>query len=656
MNFEIIKTDSSFRKKLCSILALVMVFVCIQPCMNTFAASTGNNVTNSNVTSGNVTNGNVGADVLVYELNSDGTSYSITECERSAKGALIIPGTYKNLPVTTIKVEAFYDCKNLTSVTIPESITEIGLYAFDDCTNLKSVCINDIVSWCNINFKSRTSNPLYYAKNLYIKGELATDIVIPENIESIKNYAFCNCESIKCVTIADTIESVGKDAFSNCINLQTVVLGNGVKSLGESAFDGCKKLESVTMPDNLTSIDGWAFAGCESLTSITIPASVMSIGKVAFSNCNNLSSVSIEDLSAWCNIDFGEHSSSNPLFFADAFFVDGKFTTDVIVPDGVTQIKNLCFTSRCITSITLPYSVTSVAENAFYDCSKLAAINVDENNDYYSSDDGVLFNKTKTALIKFPEAKTTAEYIIPDSVETIGKEAFYKCENLINLTIPDSVTSIGGRAFQECLNLTAVSIGNNVETIGEWAFQNCLKLTSLDFGGSVKNIRDRVFFKCISLTSLKLPDSVTNIGEGAFAYCEQLKTIEFGENIETVEENAFIGCNSLEYAIFAQTAINDISKYFSIMETKITTNSSVFIGTGDEVTIDDYGVITGFTCVVKNDVNGDGVCDVLDCAQVARASGGFETLEGAYAMAADSNSDDIINISDYQTVVNKAIS
>ena len=170
--------------------------------------------------------------------------------------------------VTKIGDYVFYWCDSLRSITIPDSVTSIGDYAFQYCTLLKSVYISDIAEWCRIDFVSSRSNPLYYAHNLYLNGELVTNLVIPDGVTSIKDYAFYNCTSLESITI-----------------------GNGVTTIGGYAFYDCDSLTSLTIPDSVTTIGGYAFYDCDSLTSVTIPDSVTEIGDKAFRSCINLREV-----------------------------------------------------------------------------------------------------------------------------------------------------------------------------------------------------------------------------------------------------------------------------------------------------------------------------------------------------------------------------
>ena len=195
--------------------------------------------------------------------------------------------------VTTIGDYAFYNCDGLTSITIPNSVTSIGYSAFSRCSGLEEVHISDLSAWCNIDFDNYDSNPLYYAHNLYLNGELVTELVIPNGVTEIKNYAFYNCSGLTSITIHNSVTSIGAIAFSECSGLTSITIPNSVTSIGSQAFSSCSGLTSITIPNSVTSIGAYAFLGCSGLTSITIPNSVTSIGNFAFLGCSNVETLYI---------------------------------------------------------------------------------------------------------------------------------------------------------------------------------------------------------------------------------------------------------------------------------------------------------------------------------------------------------------------------
>ena len=308
---------------------------------------------------------------------------------------------------------------------------------------------------------------------------------------------------------------------------------------------------------SVASIGGYVFSGCSSLISVTIPDSVTSIGEKAFYWCTSLESVKIGN--------------------------------------GVTEIHSQDFDScTSLKDITIGSSVKSIDLITFFNSELLANINVVEENANYSSENGILFNKDKTEIVCYPAGKTDAEYVIPDSVTSIGGYAFYDCTSLTNITIPNSVTSIGYSAFYDCTSLTNIIIPDSVLYIGGDAFYDCESLASItipdsvtsirssafyntayyndesnwdngilyignhlikvksDISGSVeikqgtKTIANNAFVPCKSLTSITIPNSVTSIGWYAFADCTSLKHATI--NTEEVGY-AFSGCTSLESVI-----------------------------------------------------------------------------------------------------------
>ena len=271
----------------------------------------------------------------------------------------------------------------------------------------------------------------------------------------------------------------------NIIIPETITYNNttySVTSIGDRAFDQCSGLTSVTIDNSVKSIGESAFAYCSGLTSVTIGNSVTSIGDRAFDQCSGL------------------------------------------------------------TSVTIPNSVTTIGEEVFGNCSRLNSVIVDKNNGTYDSRDNCnAIIKTSTNKLIVGCKNTT----IPNSVTSIGDRAFYGCSELTSVTIPNSVTSIGESAFYGCSGLTSAIIGNSVKSIGESAFDSCSGLTSVTIGNSVTSIGQEAFCGCSGLTSVTIPNAVISIGYGAFSDCSGLTSVTIGNSVTSIGEIAFYGCSGL---------------------------------------------------------------------------------------------------------------
>lgn len=264
----------------------------------------------------------------------------------------------------------------------------------------------------------------------------------------------------------------------------------------------------------------------------------------------------------------------------------------------VTSIGDRAFTS--LANVTIPDSVTNISTETFRDCFSLTSIQVSKGNLSYSSENGVLFNREKTVLLRYPMKKTGQTYtipntvtdiadhafdgcfmlssiIIPNSVTNIGIETFSGCSALKNITLPDSVTNIGNSAFSSCESLESVAIPDGITSIGDCMFLQCTLLRSVIIPDSAIRIGERAFSSCENLKSISIPDSVTSIGDSAFYQCRSLTSITIPDSVTSIENTTFYQCRSLESVSFPDTItkIGDYAFYYCYSLTSITIPNSV---------------------------------------------------------------------------------
>ena len=261
-------------------------------------------------------------------------------------------------------------------------------------------------------------------------------------------------------------------------------------------------------------------------------------------NTTNISKMWIDSVEQPSVVDsytfdtLGEHivkyTLADPTTIGNLAFKECTGLTSVSIPNSVTSIGNAAFLSCTgLTSVTIPNSVTSIGINAFGGCTGLTAIDVDENNTAYSSINGVLFNKSKTELVRYPGGKQGA-YTILNSVTSIVRSAFNGCTGLTSVTIGNSVTSIGINAFYGCTGFTSVTIGNSVTSIGNQAFGECTGLTSVSIPNSVTSIGDWAFVECTGLTSITVePTTPPTLGEDTFSETNNCPIYVPSESVET---------------------------------------------------------------------------------------------------------------------------
>jgi len=483
-----------------------------------------------------LTNITVSPDNQSYS-SQDGVLYNKDKTElihypRGKTGDYTIPNS-----LTSIGDWAFFHCQGLSEITIPDGVTSIGNSAFYGCTGLKSVTVPDGVTTIGDGAFGGCSN--------------LTSFYIPVNVSTIGKGTFSNCTKLIDISIHDAVISIGDYAFQNCERLSRVVIGNSVSSIGALAFTECANLANITVspdnqsyssqdgvllnkaqteiiyfpkgkvgayniPDRVTSIKERMFLFCASLTSVTISDSVTSIGDGAFLGCKHLSSIIIpdsvisiggrafEDCSSLVNVAIPDSVIS----IGDEAFHNCRRLDSILVGNMVTCIKPQLFLgcSR-LAGIILGNSVSAIALSAFADCANLANITVSPDNQSYSSQDGVLYNKDKTEIIYFPKGKAGA-YTIPEKVTRIDQKAFYGCWHLIEIIIPDSVVSIGDAAFCNCTSLSSVTIGEGVTSISNALFGGCINLIRVTMARRFSGFGHEAFRDCYRLDGINVKGEI----------------------------------------------------------------------------------------------------------------------------------------------------
>ena len=413
-----------------------------------------------------------------YDTTNHGENIKITKYVGTAE-EVVIPEEIDGKKVLTIGGAAFMSRNNITSVTIPDTVTGISGMAFSGCSGLEVVVLPNSVTTLGGGAFSGCSSLLA--------------INLPANLATIDGAAFSNCVSLKSVTIPAGVTNIGEGAFSGCSGLTSLKVSedNAVydsrekcNAIMESAtgklIAGC---ENTVIPEDTKEIGIGAFSGCTGLASVRIPESVQAIGSSAFMGCIGL-----------CRILLKKNS------FADGWAKENSYTAIVVYEDDPFYYR--------------------VRENGA------------ELLEYSGSDSRVMIPQTMDGITVtaighslFKGHEEITEVTIPAGVKSIVDGAFSGCSGLSEMVLPKDVTMIGNEAFYGCSGLTGISIPNGVTEIGKSAFYGCSGLTSVDLPAGVTEIGDSAFYGCSGLTAVAIPEKVTGIGKDAFSGCAKLKTV-----------------------------------------------------------------------------------------------------------------------------------
>ncbi len=469
--------------------------------------------------------------------------------------------------VTLIRNSAFAGFTALTNVSIAADVKDIQTDAFKNCENLSKVNISDIGSWCNINFGNKEANPLNCAGGLYLNGEKLTALEIPAEVTEIEDYAFCGYTDLSSVTIPSQTKRIKVFAFSGCSGLENVYYAGDIA--GWCRISGLDYIMSANrtlhingkavageleIPNGVTSVESYAFAYCNELTSVVIPDSVTYIGSHAFAGCNGLEKITVPFVGGMSEWEDGmpEESSFTHfgwIFGAIAAISESDPSGNKIVygnldcvPESLKEVvitgseridENAFYNCVNIEKITLPDSINKIGKSAFFRCPKLTGVYITDLAAWCKIVFGDLnANPLQCSHSLYLNDTKITDLILPDSVTKINSYAFYSCTSLTSVSLSDHVTEIGYMAFGGCSSLTGITVSsgnNNYHSEG-----NCL----------IDTAAKKLIVGC-KTSIIPTDGSVTVIGNSAFYNCTGLQSIVIPECVTDIEDYAFNGCSSL---------------------------------------------------------------------------------------------------------------
>ncbi len=503
--------------------------------------------------------------------------------------------------ISELKTHAFYGCKNLISVTLPQTLVSVGREAFSGCAALETLVLPDSVeslgyqafynctklsnlhlpaSWTACPSYNGINTGISYQGRLFVGCKALTEIVlpegmtqipdyafynasylqsitVPESITELKEYAFAGCSALTQISLPQTLVSVGRQAFSSCTSLETLVLPDSVESLGHQAFYDCTKLSDLHLPASWTACpsyrdgssginyQGQLFVGCKALTTVTLPEGMTEIPDYAFYNANYLQSITVPEGIT----ELKEYA-----------FYGCRALTQITLPQTLASVGREAF-SGCssLETLVLPDSVESLGYQAFYNCTKLSTLHLPTSwNACPSYRDGSSGSNYQGRLFYNCNALTTVT--LPEGMKAIPDYAFHNANYLQSITLPESITELKERSFSNCTSLTQVQLPQSLKVIPRDAFSGCNKLVQINLPEGVEQIDQYAFSSCSSLEQITLPAGLKELGQYAFSYCGSLKQIDLPAGLEQINQNTFYNCGSLEQ-ITLPAGLKQIGQY-----------------------------------------------------------------------------------------------
>ena len=481
---------------------------------------------------------------------------------------------YQGIEYTLTQIDyRGFSNSEITSITIPSSVSNISKNAFSNCNDLVSVIFAGSVGISDSAFADCTN-----LKSLIFNSSA-----------SISDNAFANCTNLRSIAyrghVSCAINAFPRDCIKRCAHpspaknpeayfpgsyiIYDIVIPNGDCSLGDEGLYNADKTvlyyssgaAGFQIPQSVKSIGDYAFTYSAGLKSIHIPNTVTYISDKAFHNCGILKGAYPASSNAKLDYRFVPYMDNDTIKYDGTIYSNDGSVLRYVADDhskfsfhfkNVTTIGNSAFVNCTrLQSIDIPNTVSNIGDYAFYGCSALTSISIPEG--VPTIGDSAFYNCSALTSIS-----------IPKTVSYIGDNAFYNCSALPSISIPKTVSYIGDNAFYNCRKLSAITIPKTMSYIGDWAFYNCNQLPAITIPEGVPQIGDGTFYQCYSLASVSIPNSVTYIGTGAFKDCKVLTSVALPGSITECGKDAFSGCSKLKKNAYPSSIKNPFPSGFSI--------------------------------------------------------------------------------------------
>ena len=480
-----------------------------------------------------------------YAYNPQNKEWTVWKAQTTSdnvaiKSSLAYDG--EEYPVTSITNFAFQDCTTIKSLHLPSSIKKIGNNAFSGCSNLERVDIDNVASWCQLNFVSKESNPLHNGGRLFIGENEVTNIEYDDTYNEVSSYAFTGVLSLQKLTLGSNISSIGSYAFDGCDNLKTIYCHRATPiSISSGTFTTDTYTGTLYVPRNSIASyrsDSYWWKNFAKIAAIEGPDCDFEVDGLYYN---------VVDLAnRTCEITF------------DTPYYTSYNQEEIVIPESVEYqgrkfqvvgISHDAFRdSKRIKKLTIPKSIKSIGEDAFKGCTSLGYLSIDNSIETVKADfsglslDSVTFTGEGTFIPNWLKKNNNLRKVTFEcpKVETVGDSAFYNCTQLTTIELPHTIKQTGASSFEGCERLTDFKLPQTLCRIGQRTFKNCSALSEIQFGSELKKIDAEAFLNCESLSSLNISESIDSIADNAFNGCTGITTLRIADADSCIT----LGCNT----------------------------------------------------------------------------------------------------------------